>query len=53
MKKSIEKVLLDTRYHMAILEGTDEAYIEMLDYWLENWLYKKSRCPDCGSDNSD
>lgn len=26
----------------------DDAVIDMLDYWLENWIHRKSLCPCCG-----
>lgn len=43
--EEMRKVLLDYEYEM-IFQG--EA-VEMLDRWLENWLYRKDHCPRCGN----
>lgn len=32
------------------LAGTDEDIINMLDYWLEQWVARKDQCPNCGTD---
>lgn len=34
-------------YCMAI--ESDEGAIEILDRWLERWLYHKAHCPVCGT----
>lgn len=34
---------------MAIAYNDDEEYIMMLDFFLENWLYRIDHCPNCGT----
>ena len=45
----IDQVLLDMRYEMAFADDTEEAILDLLDYWLSEWLYLKSQCPECGN----
>lgn len=43
-----KKDLLDARYFLALL--SEEELIATLDYWLEQWLYYKDQCPNCGTE---
>lgn len=46
----IRIMLMEYRYEMALhAQATDEDVIETLDAWLENWLYRKDHCPNCGN----
>jgi hypothetical protein len=45
----VSKVLQDCRYFM-IESGDDEA-VHILDAWLEEWLWRKTACPNCGNFN--
>lgn len=47
MKEDFNLIVRNLRYEMALSEG-DEGIIELLDLWLENFLFSKSRCPVCG-----
>lgn len=44
----IQKLILNASYVMRIDPEIDKDIIEQLDYWLENWLYRKEQCPCCG-----
>jgi hypothetical protein len=51
VSEDITRLLLDARYELILSaqeEGNDSELIDMLDYWLEKWLYKKDDCPVCG-----
>jgi len=41
------KILQDFRYKLIELNGDEEA-INILDGWLEDWIYRKEACPICG-----
>lgn len=47
-KEDISELLIDLRYKITLYINDDEAYVNMLDFWLENWLYYKDHCPCCG-----
>lgn len=40
------KLLQDLKYRM--IEYSDDQAIDVLDGWLENWIYRKESCPCCG-----
>lgn len=48
MKKAM-RAMMDFRY--LWMEDSDEQAIETLDMWLENWIERKERCPNCGKFN--
>lgn len=39
----------EIRMDMAIAYDSDEEYILCIDFFLENWLYRKDKCPICGA----
>lgn len=46
----IDKVLMEARYYAAFADG-EQGIIDLLDYWLEQWLQYKNYCPVCGTEN--
>jgi len=48
----LNKMIREIRLDYAIAKGHDRDYIETLDYWLSEWLYKKNQCPKCSDESS-
>lgn len=42
--------LQDYRYYI-IERGNDADIVDSLDFWLENWIFRKNCCPACGNFN--
>ena len=47
----IRKLILDAEY--VLLLHSDSGAIEVLDKWLEDWLYRKDECPNCGKQENE
>lgn len=43
-------LIRESKYQHAFLNG-DPGIIDLLDYWLEQWLELKDSCPVCGTED--
>ena len=46
MDKETFDIIMDAKYEMAFSEG-NEGIINLLDRWLDDWLFRKDHCPKC------
>lgn len=39
--------LMEAKYFLAFAHG-DDGIIDLLDTWLEDFLFRRNQCPECG-----